>query len=453
MAYYIRKAFKSGPVRMNLSKGGIGLSLGVTGARVGINSRGAYIHGGRHGLYYREHIGRNRKKKSVKPSFVTDNSGNTFSLQSTTETSTSTVNLFRDTGETLGRPLWKKNPRVPLPVWSQPPIMPKHMMALAVVAAIFFLIGLTTPGASLSILNLLILVALGGAAVHGLIARKKCESVVNSLLQIFTANSLGNTSENHLQNAKTKTLDIREIVAAATSDIRKKPAAWLAWSAAEIHFIVTSEAIRSENISLKTALETLDEHLPLVASGRNHLRQALIGAAIDDLLEDHLLSEEEEIAAQSLLDESGLGAEVLDREYHLIAHYSKTREAIAEPIKPIDAGVSLVRGEVAYNRFESARVLNERVLERFQRDNVSYRVLGYEIELEGSAVITDRRLMIVGRGAREYRLNSIHHIYADVEAGVVELVIRERQTPIIITVNEPLLFASRLEMAHQEALK
>lgn len=452
MAYYIRKAFKSGPIRMNLSKGGVGLSLGVTGARVGLNSRGAYIHGGRHGLYYREQIGRKRKTEHSTPSFVSDNSGSKHTLRDTHETSASVVNLFRDTGETLGRPLWIKNPRKPLPVWAQPTVMPKHLIALAVVAAIFFLVGLTTPGASLSILNLLILVALGGVAVHGLIARKKCESVVNSLVQIFSSNSLGKSPEVNLQNAKTKTLDIREIVAAATSDIRKKPAAWLAWSAAEIHFIVTSEAIRSENISLKTALEALDEHLPLVASGRNHLRQALIGVAIDDLLEDHLLSEEEEIAARSLLDESGMGVEVLEREYHLIAHYSKIREAIDAPLEAIDTGVPLVRGEVAYNRFESARVLNERVLERFQRDNVSYRVLGYEIELEGSALITDRRLMIVGRGAREYRLNSIHHIYADVEAGVVELVIRERQTPIIITVNEPLLFASRLELAHEKAL-
>jgi hypothetical protein len=452
MAYYIRKAFKSGPVRMNLSKGGIGFSMGVTGARVGLNSRGAYIHGGRHGLYYREQIGRKRKKKSTKPSFISDNSGNKYTLPDTAETTTSAVSLFRDTGETLGRPLWIKNPRKPLPVWAQPPIMPKHMIALAVVAAIFFLIGLTTPGASLSILNLLILIALGGAAVHGLIARRKCESVVINLEQIFAANSLGKSPEVNLQNAKIKTLDIREIVAAATSDIRKKPAAWLAWSAAEIHFIVTSEAIRSENISLKTALDALDEHLPLVSAGRNHLRQALIGAAIDDLLEDHLISDEEEVAARAFLDESGLGHEVLEREYDLILHYSKIREAIKAPFEAIDAGVSLVRGEVAYNRFELARVLNERILDRFQRDNVSYRVVGYEVELEGQAVITDRRLMIVGRGAREYRLNSIHHIYADVEAGVVELVIRERQTPVILTVDEPLLFAARLEMAHEKAL-
>jgi hypothetical protein len=56
MAFYLRKAFKTGPVRFNLSKGGIGISVGVTGARIGLNRRGAYVHGGRHGVYYRKHL-------------------------------------------------------------------------------------------------------------------------------------------------------------------------------------------------------------------------------------------------------------------------------------------------------------------------------------------------------------------------------------------------------------
>ncbi len=46
-----------GPVRLNLSKSGLGLSGGVKGARLGVNSRGrAYVHGGRHGIYYRKQL-------------------------------------------------------------------------------------------------------------------------------------------------------------------------------------------------------------------------------------------------------------------------------------------------------------------------------------------------------------------------------------------------------------
>lgn len=57
MGMYLRKSFRLGPLRFNLSKSGVGLSGGVKGARVGINSRGrGYVHGGRHGLYYRKSL-------------------------------------------------------------------------------------------------------------------------------------------------------------------------------------------------------------------------------------------------------------------------------------------------------------------------------------------------------------------------------------------------------------
>jgi len=57
MPFYIRKSFGAGPLRLNLSKSGFGISAGVTGARVGLSSDGrAYVHGGRHGLYYRKYF-------------------------------------------------------------------------------------------------------------------------------------------------------------------------------------------------------------------------------------------------------------------------------------------------------------------------------------------------------------------------------------------------------------
>lgn len=60
MSWYIRKSVKAGPVRFNLSKGGVGLSIGVTGFRIGIKPNGrSYIHAGRYGLYYRDELGNN----------------------------------------------------------------------------------------------------------------------------------------------------------------------------------------------------------------------------------------------------------------------------------------------------------------------------------------------------------------------------------------------------------
>jgi len=62
MGFYIRKSFKIGPVKLNLSKSGIGTSVGVKGLRLGRRPNGSrYLHGGRYGLYYRKELGKDLK--------------------------------------------------------------------------------------------------------------------------------------------------------------------------------------------------------------------------------------------------------------------------------------------------------------------------------------------------------------------------------------------------------
>uniref|UniRef100_A0A832H5V6 DUF4236 domain-containing protein n=1 Tax=Oscillatoriales cyanobacterium SpSt-402 TaxID=2282168 RepID=A0A832H5V6_9CYAN len=56
MSFYIRKSVKFGPLRLNFSKSGIGVSAGVKGARIATGPRGTYIHLGRNGIYYRQKI-------------------------------------------------------------------------------------------------------------------------------------------------------------------------------------------------------------------------------------------------------------------------------------------------------------------------------------------------------------------------------------------------------------
>lgn len=57
MGWYLRKSLRFGPLRFNLSKSGIGTSIGVKGLRVGTGPKGSYLHGGRGGLYFRERLG------------------------------------------------------------------------------------------------------------------------------------------------------------------------------------------------------------------------------------------------------------------------------------------------------------------------------------------------------------------------------------------------------------
>lgn len=67
MGFYIRKSLSVGPLRLNLSKSGIGVSAGIPGFRVGSGPGGNYVHAGRGGFYYRKSLSNNNPRVSQKP--------------------------------------------------------------------------------------------------------------------------------------------------------------------------------------------------------------------------------------------------------------------------------------------------------------------------------------------------------------------------------------------------
>ena len=67
MGWYLRKSVKMGPVRINFSKRGVGVSTGVKGFRVGTGPRGPYVAGGRGGLYFRQKLGPAAPKRRAHP--------------------------------------------------------------------------------------------------------------------------------------------------------------------------------------------------------------------------------------------------------------------------------------------------------------------------------------------------------------------------------------------------
>lgn len=52
MGFYVRKSVKAGPFRFNLSRSGVGVSVGVPGFRIGTGPRGNYVRIGHQGVYY-----------------------------------------------------------------------------------------------------------------------------------------------------------------------------------------------------------------------------------------------------------------------------------------------------------------------------------------------------------------------------------------------------------------
>lgn len=56
MGFYFRKSIGFGPIRLNFSKSGVGISTGVKGFRISTGPRGTYLNAGRKGFYYRKKL-------------------------------------------------------------------------------------------------------------------------------------------------------------------------------------------------------------------------------------------------------------------------------------------------------------------------------------------------------------------------------------------------------------
>lgn len=64
MGLFLKKSFRAGPVRLNLSKSGLGVSTGIKGMRLGTGPRGSYVHAGRGGLYYRKSLESGKQRRA-----------------------------------------------------------------------------------------------------------------------------------------------------------------------------------------------------------------------------------------------------------------------------------------------------------------------------------------------------------------------------------------------------
>jgi hypothetical protein len=64
MGFYIKKRLSVGPFRFNLSKSGVGISVGIPGLTIGSGPRGNYVHIGAAGVYYKSTISKPKTPRS-----------------------------------------------------------------------------------------------------------------------------------------------------------------------------------------------------------------------------------------------------------------------------------------------------------------------------------------------------------------------------------------------------
>lgn len=418
MGFFIRKAFKAGPLRFNLSKGGIGLSAGITGARIGLNRRGMYVYGGRHGLYYREQLTTRSKGFRSGPAH-TDGINRTGN----------TENIFVDTGSTYPA-LYSGLKNYPFPDLKDNPHWSRNIFLwlLMVVVSFFAIFELYLPLIGISAAGTSILIF---ALLRDQNWRKKGQNLVVNVSKTF---------EDSPENLKP----------GLVSDfIKTAPNVYKELFISDLYSVLLQIAVEQPDDAHINKFNQLESELPVSEEFINQTKRAILSHYLDAVLEDHLLSEDEELQIRWLIHRLKLPENFAEEELRYLELASSIRNEMEKPLLSHPSTIPLVRGEICYAEFKSTRLLEERVLRRFQRNRVQYRKIGYEIQLEGTLTITDRRMVITGRGSREYRLNRIADVITDLEANVIELILTNRKNPVFLTHPASMVISSSLEKVIQ----
>ena len=415
MSFYLRKHFKVGPVRLNLSKGGLGVSGGVTGARIGLSPRGAYVHGGRHGLYYRKYAKQGRGGRGA---FVGGGVGGASEGVPGGE-----VRYFVDTGLTY-RPPEAQAERSEV----SSPALPRKAGSAGMLTGfgiVLMLLGLIVPQ--------YLLLALGGLMLAGAFVINGKHAAQRKRVEGMLRQAEQSLSEREVVMQLFERVSFEGI----SSGYRK----WLEFRLLEL---LQDTFYEDPDYILPGEMEAFEERLSLSSSLIHDVKAEAFAAFLDELTEDHVVSHDEEAQLAALQKALRIPDEAIAAERHMISQLCIFRDALEAPLQPIEVSIRLKRNEECFYRCRG-RLLKEKIQRQYQRQNVRYKEVAYDIDMEGDIYLCTNRILIVDRGSRSYSLNRLLDVTLSVEDHTVQLTLDDRKSPLIFTMEDVASFAGLLQ--------
>ena len=424
MAFYLRKGFNFGPVRLNLSKGGVGVSGGITGARVGMSPRGAYVHGGRSGLYYRKYA---RTGKGRSPSVMESRSAASISPQTDNlSTGGGTVEVFVDTGSTFPSPVRIRRPD-PFPAPDLP--QTERLLYFAGLPGLLLLLGtaLGLFGGVVAAAGLALLAFSLGS--HFYVGHKNRQSA-----------ELLDAMRQELIREKPRHEKINSLLQQAT----RLTGTWRKWFDFHGGYELEEAFAEKPDRIPESLIGQFERQSALTRAEIEELHIALFQRRFESLARDHSLTEKDERHLRDLAKRLDLGDQQIGEELDTLAILAEIRRETESFPEETEPPVRLTGGEKCYAAVPG-RLLKEKVQQYRTIDRVRHKYVGFEIEMDGTICLTGKRILIVAEGSRDYRLNRILDVLLSLEDATVRLVLDGRKTPVILTMERPALFAARLQ--------
>ncbi len=384
MGLYLRKGFRAGPVRFNLSKSGLGISAGVKGARFGVGPSGTYVHAGRQGLYYRQYLP----------------SGGSRTSQSN----------------------------------AGPEGLVKFVLAVfAIVFGVWLLLWLTENPV---VIVVGIMVALGLLAVRWLVRfqRKKFVSEYNkSLDSIFvmsksppSVSALASLSQLQMKLPKSENI-MREIEQIET-DVYQ----------AILDKVLDDGFITEDESSTICAAE---QALRISPELRSKTKKDIFSAAYLEAIQDREITKDELDTLSNLISGLGIPQNEVQHELKIVHEIIDTQE-LSLPLEPIPFDKLAVRtqkNEKAYYQC-SARVLKRK------KSKTSLSGYEYTVQRDGTMVVTDNRIFVVGEGTTNIRYTDIADLDVDIDEGIIEISKTTSSQPVFLKTDAPIYTARLIDL-------
>lgn len=407
MGFYLRKSFRMGPVRLNLSKSGLGASIGVKGARVGITSRGrAYVHAGRGGLYVREYLGGSAARSlpvgaRAEPVTLYEDTGVTYAPTAIASDRTA---LSRLDLETPTHAVW---PYLLLPLGG----LLLLMLSLGdggVAHPVGFGLGLT-------------MALVWPIPMWRALRRNRARLVPGRVLAPAIAEGRP-LSDDELEAVRAALRD-PHLTAAARRTVLERGYLDAARK------IVDDGAVTPDEIRLLEQLEAeLGDDTGFCRRARADAFRGLYLRAVAD----HDLSEEEERELEHVREALRVPEADVAAELETLRRLGEIRRIRDGQLPVVDPSKPLRASEVCH--FEApGRLLKEKNLRTFQRDGVKYRVRGLTIDKEGTLFITNKRVLLVHAGTSSVRMDRILDVEVDVDRNLIRITKDGTKSPTLVT--------------------
>lgn len=400
MGWSLRKSFKVGPARINLSSRGVGYSVGVRGLRVGSRAGGrGYVSGGRGMLRFQSSLG---------PSSTPSAAG---------------------------------SPAISAGFGIGCLVVVGFFVLLASVGWVSKMLATASEGQLTTLVGGVVVVA-ATIAWAVLVSRKKArakreaEEAKQKALEDYlsTARALV-ANQKPLETDARRVLSLRRAITEAPEDLMDE------FKAAYRDTVADAVADQQVTPEEQGRLSLLARGLGLPLGMVKEANRAGFLEGVLAMIKDCKLTEAEEVKIEQMRAAFGVDPAEVAAQLTKVDQLKRARVIDeTEELLPIEAGLKFKKGEVCYYK-TSVTELKDRTVRTWVENGEKQTERALEAERSGDLYVTSERLLFVAEGTTSIKSDSLMRIHVEPKPGAaseaVALTVDGRKTPYYFDASEP----------------